>query len=438
MPARGSHSDVMEIYQAALRSADPHDAVIEHWPADISSGDRVSLIAIGKASVAMALGACERCDPIGGLVICPPDAADSGTARSLPDALAVAPADHPVPTGRNVDAATLARSIAESLDAQDALVVLISGGGSAHLTLPAGELGLADLTMLTERLLVSGERIGRINTVRRHCEILKGGGLARAAHPARIVALVVSDVVGDAIEDIASGPVAPDPTSAADAIRVLNNAGLCGELPTITDHLIRIEHAEIPENPRPGDAIFDRVEHRIIANGERAATAALHHARSLGYRGFMHDRPIMGEASEAGRMLAGLALDARARLTGASVGAALIAWGETTVTLGSDPGRGGRNQELALAAAQEIRGQSGIVLASLGTDGIDGPTDAAGAVVDHRTWDGIGDAGIDPDLALDRHDAHRALDEARALVRIGPTGTNVGDIMIALMDRPDR
>jgi len=424
---------ILSIYEAALAAVEPGLVVHRAWPSCLDPEACVALVAIGKASMAMARAATAHATVSRGMVLCPPELASSPEAASIAEAVDVLAVDHPIPTARNAAAARRVRDLVESLTEDDTLLLLISGGGSAHLALPAPDISLDEVRELTGSLLAAGEPIERINTVRKHCEQLKGGRLAQRAHPARTIALIISDVVGGSLDAIASGPTAPDPTTFREALDVVDEAGLDERHPAVRQHLERGVRGEIAETPKPGDPAFGLVEHRIIASNRTAVVAAATHARALGYGVRALEDPVVGEAARAARAFAREALGvARSPARGPL---ALIAGGETTVTLSPSPGLGGRNQEFALAAARVIAGHDGMTLASLATDGVDGSTDAAGAIVSGQTWERIVAAGLDPAASLAGHDAHAALDAVSALVRTGPTGTNVSDLMISLAGR---
>jgi hydroxypyruvate reductase len=381
-------------------------------------------LAIGKAWQPMAHGLEQRLGPpsASGLAIGPVGVDPLEGWECLH-------ADHPLPTPRNLVAAQRVLEWIQRLSPSDALLVLLSGGASAMLCLPRPPLTLADLVAVTDALLRAGAPIEELNAVRKHAEVLKGGGLAAACPAGRIVTLILSDVLGDRLDVIGSGPTAPDPTTFTDALAVLDRRGALDAAPALTALLRRGVAGREPETVKPGDPLWLRVENIVIGNNRLALDAACAEAAARGYVIAERREMVQGDAADAGRTLARAALGLRARRP------ACIAWGgETTVTVGAATGRGGRNQELALAAALALEGQPGVTILSLATDGRDGPTDAAGAIVDGDTARQIRAAGLDPADALRRHDSYTALDAAGALLRTGPTGTNVNDIMLALID----
>lgn len=341
--------------------------------------------------------------------------------------------DHPSPTERNVSAAArVERLVREGATRGEGrtLLVLVSGGGSAHLVSPADGLTVGDVAAVSMRMMRAGGTIDELNSVRKHIERLKGGGLARLASGySRVVSLVVSDVMGDDLSVIASGPLAPDPTTYADALEAMRERGVSRvDAPAVWAHLERGARGEIVETAKPGDPCFERVQQTIIGSNVDAMRAAEEAIRGRGVRVLSVRAGVVGEAAERGREMA----DEMAR-GAASDGALGIVWGgETTVTVGDRIGAGGRNQEFVLAAAKAMAGRADALVLAFGTDGIDGVTDAAGAWATGETWERIRGAGVDAEFALREHDSHRALAASGSLIRTGPTGTNVNDVMVAI------
>ncbi|SFR35145.1 glycerate kinase type-2 family protein [Halorubrum sodomense] len=350
--------------------------------------------------------------------------------------IAVLPGDHPTPSDRGVESARRVRAIAADAGESDLVIGLITGGGSALLAAPATGIGLDDLRATTEALLASGATISEINAVRKHLSAVKGGGLARAAAPADALGLAVSDVTGDDPAVIASGPLSADPTTYADALAVLDRYGIDAPA-AVTDRLERGAAGELAETPGPGDPPFDGagVDVRIVASARTALNAAREVAAERGYDPLVLSSRVRGEAREAAKTHAAVAEECRAAGEPVEPPALVLSAGEVTVTLGEEHGEGGPNQEFALSAAVELDAAgpdgAGVAVASVDTDGVDGATDAAGALVDDRLVDGGRDGSLDPGSAaraLDAHDAYPTLDEAEALLRTGPTGTNVNDL----------
>ena len=339
----------------------------------------------------------------------------------------IEPGDHPVPSERGVESTRSLLDAADRAGEGDLVLAAFTGGGSALLPAPAGDLALDDLRATTEALLASGATIDEINAVRKHCSAIKGGRLARRAAPATVVGLVVSDVIGDDLSVIASGPLAPDPTTYADALAVLDRYDL--DVPAaVREHLQCGDDGDLAETPSDGDPAFERVETHIIASATDALDAARDIAADRGYDTAILSSRVRGEAREAARTHVAIAEECRATGNPLAPPAVVLSGGETTVTLTDDHGSGGPNQEFALSAACELDAAD-IVVASVDTDGIDGNTDAAGALVDAET--------IDPAAgraALDRNDAYPVLDEAGALLRSGPSGTNVNDLRVIVVE----
>lgn len=406
---------------------------------DLRHVARVVVVGAGKAGAPMARAAAAILgDRLGaGLVVVKDGhleagggerAAQASLPGPLPPALRLVEAGHPVPDERGVAAARGIAGLLGGLSERDLVIALLSGGGSALLTLPVPGVTLADLQGLTARLLASGAAIGEINTLRKHLDTLKGGGLARLARPAALVTLVLSDVVGSPLDIIASGPTVPDPGTFADALAVLARYGLePATPPAILGHLRRGAAGAIPETPKPGDPLFAQVATLLVGSNELAAGAALAAARAEGFSPLLLTTSLEAEAREAGRVLAAVLREVAVSGRPAPRPACLIAGGETTVTL-RGAGRGGRNQELALAAAPGLAGLADVALVALATDGGDGPTDAAGAVATGETAARARALGLDPADHLARNDAYPFFGALGDLLLPGPTATNVNDL----------
>ena len=330
---------------------------------------------------------------------------------------------HPYPDAAGEAAARELLELARSLEEDDLLVVLLSGGASALLAAPEDGLSLADVVAATRALLEAGAPIGAVNTVRREILAAGGGGLAAAAHPARVETLVLSDVLGDPLPDIASGPTVPSPTGPAQALAVLERYRVRER---VNVAVVRLLERRAAADPGGAPRWAGRSRVRILANNATAVRAAAAELERRGYRTWRPSRPLAGEAAARGRQLGALLLAAEP--PGPFAG---ILGGETTVTVRGG-GRGGRNQELALAAALELEGGPPRVLLAAGTDGVDGLTDAAGAVVDPGTAGRVRAAGIDPRVALAANDSGTALAAAGDALVTGPTGTNVCDVTLLL------
>lgn len=343
-------------------------------------------------------------------------------------AMRIFEAGHPVPDERGVGAARELAALVAGLDEHDLVIALISGGGSALLTLPVPGVTLADMQALTSQLLASGADIGAINTLRKHLDQLKGGGLARLVRPAALVTLILSDVVGSPLPSIASGPTVPDPSSFADALAVLERFELAERAPpAILAHLRHGAAGAVPDTPKPGDPIFAGVANLLVGSNELAAASAIAAARAEEFQPLLLTTSLEGEAREAGRFLAALLREVAASGNPLPRPVCLVAGGETTVTL-RGAGRGGRNQELALAAVAPLAELPDLALVALATDGGDGPTDAAGAVVTGATLARARALGLDPAGCLARNDAYPFFAALDDLLLPGPTSTNVNDL----------
>ena len=400
---------------------------------DLERVRRIVVVGAGKASAEMAQ-AVEALlgDRVGeGLVVVKERGAAALSRIQLVEG------GHPIPDERGRAAAEEIVRLARGAGADDLVLCLISGGGSALAPLPVAGVSLGEKQAVTRLLLEAGATINELNAVRKHLSALKGGQLARAACPAPVVALLLSDVIGDPLDVIASGPTAPDPTTFGDALAVLDRFGLRERVPpSVRRHLERGAAGAVPETPKPGDPVFEGVTNRVIGNNALVTDAALAAARRLGYPPLLLTSQLQGEAREAARVLA--AVVAEAMRSGQPVGrpACLVAAGETTVTV-RGPGKGGRCQEFCLALAPALAVLPGAVVLAAGTDGSDGPTDAAGAVVDWTTLERARAKGLDPRAALAANDAYHFFAPLGDLVVTGPTGTNLLDLYLALLGSPE-
>lgn len=424
-----------EIVNAVLEAADPALALTRAWPADLDDGRPTVLFAIGKASLEMANVAVQRLGTalVRAVITAVPERMGQ---RRWGGRMEVWPADHPAPTERNVEAARAVAEAARQVTSDQRVLMLISGGGSAHLTLPAEGITLDDLRAVTKALQNGGAPIQDLNTVRKHCEQLKGGRLAAMLASRDIRTFILSDVMGDRPDVIASGPLTPDPTTYADALTVLARYGATPVAPRLTKHLRLGATGQIAETPQRGDSQFP-VLNTLIASNSAAVDAAAERLAGLGFRVAEFRKGVEGEAASIGRELAA---DLRACAASSTKPACMIIGGEPTVTVRREgdvshlaDGMGGPSQELALAAAVELDGEPRIALLAFSTDGIDGPTDAAGAVVTGHTAAHGRAAGLDAAEFLARHDSHTLLDRVGALIRTGPTGTNVNHIAVGLV-----
>ena len=387
------------------------------------------LVGAGKATTAMA-AAAEAI--LGDRIDCGAINIPSGPVRPLARVETFA-AGHPVPDEAGVAGARRQLELLANLDSDSLVLGLFSGGGSALLPAPADGLTLAEKQETTRLLLACGATIDEINALRKHLSAIKGGLLARAAAPARVIALLLSDVIGDPLDTIASGPTHPDATTFGDCLTIVDRYDLRHQLPaSVRQHLEAGARGERPETPKPRDPCFARAESLVIGNNRLALDAAAHQARALGYEVLVLTSRLQGEARQAAASLVAIAQETAETNRPIARPACLIAGGETTVTLRGD-GKGGRNQELALAAALQLSGWSAITLLSGGTDGIDGPTNAAGALADGQTLSRAQAQGLDARAFLERHDSYSFFAALDDLVITGPTGTNVMDLQIILI-----
>jgi hydroxypyruvate reductase len=419
----------LSIFRAALAAADPVDAVVRHLRSrDLSRFRHVYVIGAGKAGASMAQAA-ERVlgrRITAGLV----NVKYGNTARLR--RIELNPCGHPVPDQAGVEGATRIAEIASQAGKGDLVLCLISGGASALLPLPAAPITLAEKQATTQLLLACGATIHEFNAVRKHLSRIKGGQLARLASPAAVEALLLSDVVGDDLDVIGSGPTAPDASTFAGTLAILDKFGLRGSVPaSVRQRLEQGASGEAPETPKPGDAVFRGVRNVLVGNSRLALDAAARRARALGFRTLVLASEIQGETREIARMHAAIAREVVLASRPVKPPACIITGGETTVTLRGD-GLGGRNQEFVLAAVLEIAGLRQVVVFSAGTDGSDGPTDAAGAIADGDTLRRNPAAGA----YLDRNDSYHYFQTLNDLVITGPTNTNVMDVRILLIGAP--
>jgi len=387
---------------------------------------KVVVLGTGKASIGMAEYIEEilldRIDS--GLIIAPRELVSKATLEKIE----VVPSTHPIPSMLGVRASERLLECASSVDSETLVIFLISGGASALTPLPAPPLTLEDKAQTTKLLLSSGATIDEINTVRRHISEIKGGRLVKKLSNARIISLIISDVVGDKLEVIGSGLTAPDPTTFKDAYGVLRRYSLWDKVSENVRK--RIEdglNGLIDENPKPGDPIFNRVQNVIVGSVSDACRAARRRLTSRKYPANILTRYMEGEASEIGRFLGSIMRelgDRKGRV-------ALICGGETTVRVRGH-GIGGRNQELALSTSINISKLAYSCLVSIGTDGVDGPTNAAGAIVDNETYGEAVENGLNPIIYLEDNNSYEFFKRVGGHVITGPTGTNVGDIVIAV------
>ncbi len=342
-------------------------------------------------------------------------------------------AGHPVPDEAGVEGTQRILDVADRADEKDLLICLISGGGSSLMPCPRGEITLLDKKRITEALLKSGATINEFNAVRKHISDFKGGWLAKRAYPATVVSLLLSDVVGDPLDVIASGPTVPDTTTFRDAIWVLKKYGLWDQAPkSVIKTLLDGERRIIPETPKADDAAFKKVHNIVVGNVRSAGLAALNQLRNNGLHTLLLTSFMEGEARHVGAMFASITREIGVSGNPVSKPAGIVIGGETTVTV-TGKGKGGRNQEIALSAALKIGGLEGVVVASINTDGLDGPTDAAGALADGKTILRAQKLNLNAEDFLMNNDSYVFFSKLGDLIFTGPTGTNVNDISVIVV-----
>jgi hydroxypyruvate reductase len=437
---RKRRDQVWDILSAALAAVDPAQAIrqnvslegdslrIGQRSYDLSSYERIFVAGGGKAGSPMVAAIEEILGQriTAGLVnvkhgYLPPEAADVQRVE-------IVQAGHPTPDEAGRRGAERMVEMLSNLTERDLVICLISGGGSALMTLPQPTISLADVQALTGALLRCGATINEINAVRKHISRIKGGQLARLIHPAQVVSLILSDVVGNPLDVIASGPTVPDTTTFAQAYGVLEKYDLLDKVPTsIVEHLAAGVADKIPDTPKEGEVVFATVYNLIVGSNEIAARAALNQAQESGFNTQLLSTYVEGEAREVAKVLAAVAKEMAQSGQPIPRPACLVVGGETTVTIAGE-GKGGRNQEMALAAALAIEGWEDVMVVTLATDGTDGPTDAAGGVATGETVTWARELGLDPEEYLADNDSYHFLEALGELIVTGPTNTNVNDL----------
>jgi len=440
---RGAREIALATIEKALDSVDPRNLIrsrvilngdvleIDSNSFQLSDYDRIFVIGGGKASGFMA----EALEEIlgdwikSGVVVIP-----HGTSNQYKtNRIGLHEAAHPIPDGHSIAGARKIADTAAQFEEDDLAICLISGGGSSLMAMPPQGVSLDDKKKVTDLLLKSGATINEINTVRKHISEFKGGMLAKRAYPATLVSLILSDVIGDNLDVIASGPTVPDLSTFQDAVAILKRYDLWTNTPNSVKKVL-IEGMErlIPETPKLGDRVFEKVSNIVIGNNRLASLAAAKELQRRGINTLFLTSFMEGEARDVGLMVAALAREVSTSGNPVSKPAAIIMGGETTVTvIGS--GVGGRNQEIALSASTKIEGMDGLVVISLSTDGIDGPTDAAGAMADGNTMTRARRLGLRPQEHLKNNDSYSFFSKLGDLVYTGPTGTNVNDLSVIVM-----
>jgi len=430
----------LESIEKAIEAVDPQIAVqrnvkisgeelrIGSYKINLKNIGRIIVVGGGKASGRMA----ETLESILG------DKIESGVVNVLKGTeslfktkrIMLNPAGHPIPTGEGVEGVKAMLSLLEGLTPRDIVITLISGGGSALMPYPVEKISIEDYVEVNKLLLKSGADINEINAVRKHLSRVKGGWLAKYAYPATVFSLIISDVVGDPLETIASGPTSPDPYTFVDAYNVLKKYDLLDKVPkNILDTLQAGLSGKLSETPKPGDKVFEKVRNIIVASNSIAVNEMVKYGMLKGYKCLNLSSYIEGEAREVGKVLACIARGVDKAGTPIKRPALIVGGGETTVHVVGD-GLGGRNQEVVLGAVEKLSGIEGCALCSIGTDGIDGVTDAAGAIADGKTYKKGLDMNLRPEDYLKTNDSYNYFKKLGGLIFTGPTLTNVADIFV--------
>jgi len=437
---------LLSIFKAGIRAVDPfvavkavlkrdqNDLVLKtgqkEWRKPLNKFKRIFVTGCGKAGTPMVRAVEEI---VGDRVTDGIVTVKYGHTGTIPPRIvSLVEAGHPVPDNAGVASCSQAIDMIGEATKNDLVIALISGGGSALWPQPVVSISFADKQQTNEILLGCGADIHEINCIRKHLSLVKGGQAARATAPARVIVLIISDVIGDNLDVIASGPFTPDSSTFADTWKVVEKYKLSSLLPQpVIEHLQKGALGLIPDTPNACNPVFEKITQVLCASNALALEAAAYKAKELGYKPFVLPDPVFGEAQKAARMLVKKAM----KLKNQSLqSVALIAGGETTVTLSDAQGKGGRNQEIVLTAALELDGIEGMIAGSCGTDGNDGPTDAAGAIADGKTVARAQKLGLDCGEYLRRHDAYHFFYRLDDLIITGPTNTNVMDIQCVLIN----
>jgi glycerate 2-kinase len=439
---RYTRKDILDIFYAGLDAADPKRAVTKILRLrkgnilgigsdlyDLNAFERIIAVGFGKAASPMAL-ALE--DILGSSITEGSVTTKYGYGLPLKH-ISCVEAGHPIPDKAGLSAAKTILRLLDTAGEKDLVICLISGGGSALVPLPERGISLTDKQETTRALLECGASIHEINTIRKHISKIKGGKLARAAFPATLVALLLSDVVGDDLDVIASGPTVPDRTTFRDCIDIIDKYDISASIPKpVISFLKNGAEGKEKETPKPGDPVFNPSHAYIIGNSLLSLEAAQEQALNLGYNTIILSSSIEGETREVAKVHTAIAKETAETGNPLKKPACIISGGETTVTIRGN-GMGGRNTEFCLASAVEIEGMEGITVLSGGTDGTDGPTDAAGAIVDGKTVTEARLLGLDPLQYLKNNDSYHLFEATDDLLKTGPTMTNVMDIRIIVV-----
>lgn len=419
--------DILDIFSYSLKSIDPYKSVkkrffennmyIDSKSLDLSVFKNIYLVSFGKASIGMAQAVCDSIKSTKGIVV-----TNEKKRKVKNKNIQTFVGSHPLPDENSIKGTEKIIDLVKNCKKDDLLIVLISGGGSALLCKP--RVNLKDMQKITELLLKSGANINEINTIRKHLSYVKGGQLAKYAN-CRIISFVISDIIGDPLDFIASGPTYPDSTTFNDAIFILEKYNLWDEIPNSAKNVLKKgKNGEIPETPDVNDFVLKKVDNTIVANNTLVCTSAEEKARELGYKTMLLTTKLEGEARNIGNFLVDKITNYK--MLGDKM--VFISGGETTVTIKGD-GKGGRNQEMVLSSVKKISGTN-IVFSSFATDGVDGNSNAAGAISDKNSFDRALKKNLDPDLYLKNNNSYEFFKKLNDLFITGPSGTNVMDLQI--------
>ena len=434
--------DALDIFNASLKAVDPINAVkrflkkngnqliVKDMIYDLNFYDNIYLIGFGKAAAAMARGVESVLgnDLKAGII-----SVKYGHLDKVSSKIKINEAAHPVPDEAGMKAAKEIVDFLKQRNEKDLVICAISGGGSAILPLPFEGITLSEKQETTKLLLACGADIKEINAIRKHISQVKGGQLARITQPATLVTLILSDVIGDPLDSIASGPAAPDQSTFEDCWAILQKYDLLGKIPTAVErHIKSGVEKSTPDTPKVGDPAFSKTNNFIIGSNWEAVVAAQEYAQKLGYNALILSTLVEGETKEVARVHAAIAKEVNKTGNPIKKPACIISGGETTVTIRGN-GLGGRNQEFVLAVAMDINGMDNVVVLSAGTDGTDGPTDAAGAIADGETMTRANQLKLNSLKYLQDNNSYHYFEKLNDLVKTGPTNTNVMDIRIMLI-----
>lgn len=435
MSSSNTQNEARLIFDSALKAVDPYACVMKHMDHIKSSFkeggfERIVVAAAGKGAYLMCRAAEEA---LGDLISEGVAVTKYGHGGKL-GRIEIFEGAHPLPDASGAEASEKIIELLRSSDEKCLVLCLLSGGGSALLVAPAENLSLDDIQKTTDLLLRAGADIKELNCVRKHLSKVKGGRLAEAAFPSPVISLILSDVIGDPLDIIASGPTSPDPTTFEDALRVIDKYDLKNYIPSsVMKHLQGGSSGRIKETPKDGDDIFSKVKNVIVGNNLIALEAASSKAKELGFEAEITSDRLSGDASQLAATLAEYSIKRQSSLA-AGGRLCVISGGETTVVV-KGKGKGGRNMELALVFAEKIKGAQGITLLSAGTDGTDGPTDAAGAIVDGDTVIKAAANGYVAGEYLEDNDSYNFFAQTEGLLKTGPTGTNVMDVQVMILEK---